>query len=701
LYAHNITDSLNNILKQTSLTDSTKLQLYKLLAEEIRHNSPYQALMYAQQAIEIAEKTKAQTDLVECLTMKGIIYYTQGNYSFSLDYLYKSLEISEKYNLIAKKAHIEKWISILFYHQKNYQQALDYANKSLQTCEGLRDRKKVALALANIALIYLDKKDYHKSIYYFNKAIPVLKILDEKQALADTQINLLNVYMALQNFPKAIELCNTAYTIYQELEWKQGEELALINYGEIYQAMDNMPKSLEYYQKALQVATEIDNNIGKVFVFNKIADLYMNKQLLSEAEIYATQALNLSKQINAKMNMKESYEILYRIYKIKGVATKALYYYELERQITDSIFNYERDKLLANMHKDYELEKNTEVINKLNQHQEELYEEVEKQITWKNMLLSTFVFLLIMMFYLWYNNREKRKINKTLKEQQAKLLSQSVSFKRFNQELLEKNASKEQLYEKLEQFNRELEQRVAEKTNALAVTMEKLVQQNQDLVDFSNIVSHNLKSPVASLKGLVDMHKSTDYTKNPEMINILLSHIEKSMQKLDIVVYDLNAVLNVRESITKVYELIDLQEITWEVIHTRLSPELLNSNAILDTDFMPNTYFLGIKSYVENVIYQLVSNAIKYRDTSKQLHIVIKTYESGENEICLSVKDNGLGVPNPAKLFQFHQRQHIHIEGTGLGLYLIATQLKAMNGRADVVSKDRDGAEFLIYFKRS
>lgn len=693
-YAHNITDSLNNVLKQSELGDSTKLQLYKLLADETRSTSPYKALEYVQNAVEIAEKTHDDAELIECLSLKGIIYHQQENYSFALDYLLRALKIAENPKFTSQKAYTERWISIVFCHQKNYQQALDYANKSLQTSEKIRDRKRVALALGNIALIYLDKKDYNKSIYYFNKSIPIFKALGEQEGLANTEINLLNVYVALQNYVKALELCDNAYKIYQHLDSKKGEILALINYGEIYDGMDNMPKSLEYYHKALVITTEIEHNIDKTYILNKIAKLYIEHQNLTDAELYAVQALELSKQMNAKVEIKNAYEILYRIYKTKGISTKALYYYELERQITDSLFNHERDRLLSNMHKDYELERKLDEIDKINTHREELYQEIKQQMTWKNLLLVSFIILVELVFFLWRNNKQKLDINKMLKEQQAKLLSQSVSFKTLNQDLLAEKATTEQL-------NQDLERRIAERTNELGVTIQKLAQQNEDLADFSHIVSHNLRSPIATLKGLVDMHKSLDYAENPEMLSILISHIDKSMHKLDTVVYDLNTILTVRESITKVLELIDLQNLTKNVIHSRLENDLLECRAILTTSFAHHAYFLGIKSYVENVIYQLVSNAIKYKDPTRQLTIHISTTESDNDEICFSVRDNGLGVPNPAKLFQFHQRQHIHIEGTGLGLYLIATQLKAMNGRADVNSEKGEGAEFLIYFKRT
>ncbi len=693
-YAHNITDSLNNILRHSELNDSTKVQLYKLLAEEIRSTSPYKALEYAQNAAELANKIEDYAELVNCLVIKGVIYESQGNYNFAIDYLLRALKISEKLSFKTQQAHIEKWISIVFYHQKNYQQALDYANKSLHNSERIRDRKKVASALGNIALIYLDKKDYNKSIYYFNKALPIFRTLGEQQALADTQINLLNVYIALQNYTKSLELCNSSYNIYKNLGWQQGEELALINYGEIYEGMGNMSKSLEYYYKALNMSEVLENNMSRVYILNQIAKLYINNHNLTDAEIYVIQALNLSKQINARMDIKKAYETLYHIYKTKGISTKALYYYELERQITDSLFNHERDRLLANMHKDYELERKSEEISTLNKNRELLASEIEEQVTWKNLLLVSFLILVGLVFFLWKSNRQKRDINKILKEQQAKLLSQSVSFKTLNQDLLAEKATTEQL-------NQELEGRIVERTNELGVTIQKLAQQNEDLADFSHIVSHNLRSPVATLKGLVDMHKSIDYAENPEMLSILISHIDKSMHKLDTVVYDLNTILSVRESITKVLEFVDLQELTRDVIKSRLEHELTNCQAILTTNFASHAYFLGIRSYVENVIYQLVSNAIKYKDPTRQLTIHIATTETANDEICFSVKDNGLGVPNPAKLFQFHQRQHIHIEGTGLGLYLIATQLKAMNGRADVSSEKGEGSEFLIYFKRT
>jgi signal transduction histidine kinase len=692
--AHGIGDSIQTALKQKQLPDSTKLRLYLLLAEEIRQQKPYQALDYTQISIDLAIKTHRYKELTEGLIIRGIIYDQQGNYSFALDYFLEALEVAEKKKLLTQKPRIEKWIAIVYSHQKNYQQAIDFANKSLQSAESLRDRQMVASSLSNIALLYLDKKDYVKAIYYFDKSIKILKTIHEKQQLADTKINLLNVYLATQNYPKALELCKEATKIYKEIDWKRGENLALINFGEIYAAMDSMPQSLDYFRKALTLAEEIDDVQHQVAILNYISQLYLDHQKLTDAELYAEKSLAVAKRINAKTYMKESYEKLYRIYKTKGIHTKALFYYELERQITDSIYNYERDKLLMNMHKNYETEKHLIEINSLKENQENLTQEVEKQTLLRNTFLGGFVVLCGLFFFLWHNTKEKRKINQELKDKQAQLLAQSVSFKAINQQLLDKKSE-------IEELNNDLEKRIDERTNELSVIVEKLMYQKKEADEFANIVSHNLASPIKSLKGLVNLAKITDYNNNIDELNQFIEHTDATVQKLDIVVTDLNQILAIKESISKIYELIDLKEIVTHTLKTRLFREIENSGAIIKTNFTENLYFLAIHHYIENIVYQLLSNAIKYKDPEKPLIIEIVTCEISNNEVCLSVKDNGLGVPNLDKLFQLHQRQHLHVEGTGLGLYLVATQIKAMNGRVDAISSRGRGAEFLVYFKRT
>jgi signal transduction histidine kinase len=100
-------------------------------------------------------------------------------------------------------------------------------------------------------------------------------------------------------------------------------------------------------------------------------------------------------------------------------------------------------------------------------------------------------------------------------------------------------------------------------------------------------------------------------------------------------------------------------------------------------------------------LYNLISNAIKYRDPDRSPVIDIKT-EKLADEIRLTVSDNGLGIDTSVhrdKLFTLYSRFHTHLEGKGLGLYLVKTQITAMGGRIEIESEVNKGSTFRVYFR--
>ena len=97
----------------------------------------------------------------------------------------------------------------------------------------------------------------------------------------------------------------------------------------------------------------------------------------------------------------------------------------------------------------------------------------------------------------------------------------------------------------------------------------------------------------------------------------------------------------------------------------------------------------------------LISNAIKYRHQDRPPIITIQTKKT-ETEICLSISDNGMGIDLNAfkeKLFKLYNRFHFHIEGKGMGLYLVKTQITAIGGRIEIESEVDKGTTFKVYFK--
>jgi signal transduction histidine kinase len=107
-----------------------------------------------------------------------------------------------------------------------------------------------------------------------------------------------------------------------------------------------------------------------------------------------------------------------------------------------------------------------------------------------------------------------------------------------------------------------------------------------------------------------------------------------------------------------------------------------------------------VRSYVQSILYNLVSNAIKYRSPDRPLQIDVHTFPEG-GFICLEVKDNGLGIDlekNQQKMFGMYKRFHKQIPGKGLGLHLVKTQIEAVGGSIAVESEKGKGTTFKVLF---
>jgi signal transduction histidine kinase len=123
------------------------------------------------------------------------------------------------------------------------------------------------------------------------------------------------------------------------------------------------------------------------------------------------------------------------------------------------------------------------------------------------------------------------------------------------------------------------------------------------------------------------------------------------------------------------------------------------ANSVINTDFeVPSIEFQ--RKNLRSIMYNLLSNAVKYRATDRVNRIDIRTYKDS-NTIVLEVKDNGLGISQnqQEKLFQMFKRFHPHVEGTGIGLYIIKRIVENHGGTITVSSTEEQGTTFTIFFK--
>ncbi|MES2567099.1 MAG: PAS domain S-box protein [Bacteroidota bacterium] len=229
--------------------------------------------------------------------------------------------------------------------------------------------------------------------------------------------------------------------------------------------------------------------------------------------------------------------------------------------------------------------------------------------------------------------------------------------------------------------------------------IQDLIQRNKTMEQFSYIVSHNLRSPVANILGLTNLLEKRNI--KGETRSLLTEGLSTSAKKLDEVIHDLNYILNVKTQITEKKERVSFSSLVTD-IQLSIESIIANENAIIECDFSEVTEFLTIKSYLYSIFYNLISNSIKFKKRNDFPVIKIKS-QIINNKIVLIFKDNGLGIDlerQKENLFGLYKRFHIHAEGKGMGLFMIKTQVEAIGGSIIVKSEVNIGTEFTIEFPK-
>lgn len=253
--------------------------------------------------------------------------------------------------------------------------------------------------------------------------------------------------------------------------------------------------------------------------------------------------------------------------------------------------------------------------------------------------------------------------------------------------------------EQLTSENIQLNREVIEKNAQLSQTNEELIRHNNDLLQFSYTVSHNLRGPVASLIGLVNLFDRKELKEDHQ---ILLQHLEISSDRLDTTIKDLGSIIDMRNSVSKTK-----QGVKWsdelEHITILLKKEIEDQHVEIESDFSKAPTVYSIKPMVTSILYNLISNAIKYHSPERKSKISIRTTQ--ENDVVrLDVTDNGMGIDLDKfkdKVFGLYKRFHTHTEGKGLGLFLVKLQAETLGGRAEVRSKLNSGTTFSIFISSS
>lgn len=225
-----------------------------------------------------------------------------------------------------------------------------------------------------------------------------------------------------------------------------------------------------------------------------------------------------------------------------------------------------------------------------------------------------------------------------------------------------------------------------------------LKSQNEELQRFAYIISHNLRAPIVNITSLLNLY-NFKYPADVENIEII-ENLKISTKILNSTLEDLIEVVSIKKNKLPKIERVSFRKLL-KNIERSLSKQIHESRAVIVSDYSDAPYINYIYSHLENFIINLTTNSIKYKHPDRNPVIEIKSYLE-EGFTVIEFSDNGIGLDLERykdRLFGLYQRFHSHVDGKGLGLYLIREQIRAHDGNLRVESTVGVGTTFYIYLK--
>lgn len=242
------------------------------------------------------------------------------------------------------------------------------------------------------------------------------------------------------------------------------------------------------------------------------------------------------------------------------------------------------------------------------------------------------------------------------------------------------------------------EETLKKKNTQLKALASKLTTQKNQLEDYAYITSHNLRSPVGNINALLNLYNSDP---NAETLKFFIENLNTTTNNLNSTIDNLSELFTIKKNINKRKVTLDLEKNLKGVISS-LSEEIKAKDAIVEYDFSKAKEVRFPKVYLESILLNLLTNALKYSSPDRKPHITFKSTPK-KGYITLSCTDNGLGINldrHKHKIFGLNKTFHRNADARGVGLFITKAQVEAMEGTVAVDSVEHEGSTFYINIKK-
>ncbi|UOQ51613.1 PAS domain-containing protein [Hymenobacter cellulosivorans] len=259
--------------------------------------------------------------------------------------------------------------------------------------------------------------------------------------------------------------------------------------------------------------------------------------------------------------------------------------------------------------------------------------------------------------------------------------------------------------QKVEGLNQELaaiNEELTATNEALLDTNQQLVRSNVDLDNFIYTASHDLKAPISNIEGLLlALEHELPAAGRVGNVDQMLTMMQGAVERFKRTLRHLTEVSRLQQEYKQASAPVELAGVI-EAVYLDLQPLVQHTQAQVEVQVPAGLTLLFSEKNLRSVVYNLLSNALKYRAPDRPPRVRIRAWPQADYQV-LAIEDNGLGLDltqRQDKLFAMFQRFHDHVEGTGIGLYMVKKMVENAGGRIEVESQLGQGSTFRVYFLR-
>jgi signal transduction histidine kinase len=645
-------DSLRSRLSQRTGSDRFEI-LYDLVFEYLAKEDFQQSLIYIKEAKEIAYQAGDSLRIVKTGRVTGQILQRLDRAADAIVEFQEIRPISKRNTSV--KEYVKEYESILnalavsYSYQANYDKALQYHFECLVLLEKEGNLEDIAITLNNIGFVYYKLNNFEKALKSYRR------ILDNSYPINFKDVLFINIglcYNGLNDFSTAkkfiddgLKVCASNCNVVTIIQGKFGLGVSLFYLHKPKEAEGNFLVSYELAKKQKDKRFQIENLIYLARIDNGQGQFDAARKFLTDAESIADKT-----DYNALMID------IYRLYselftKTKDYENAAIYQHKYII-LKDSIYSQELMKNLTRVQTNFEERENIKTI-KDQDAVLALKEETLKRQTAENRF---YVVIAIMVFAL------------------AALMLV--------------------LFRLTRRANERLESRVDERTKELNDSNDALKKVNGEMDNFIYKTSHDIRGPLASLKGIcnvaiMDVNDTTALG--------YLKKLDNTAEKLNLILTRLLIINQVNHAVLAA-NVINFEEVIEDILFIERKKGIPKRMTIT-YEVAKGVVMKSDREMLRIVMENLIDNSIKFYNESDRIDPFVKIHITAmARYVIITVTDNGVGINDETKekIFQMFVRASERSETGGIGLYLAKLATGRLEGTIDFSTTPEKFTEFTV-----